>query len=684
MVLDHLAQQGIAFSQAQQAAIAPDPAPTLLLAVPGSGKTTVLVTRAASMLESGSPAGRICCLSYSRESAQDMAARFGRLFSGCFPESPGFSTIHSLCWRILNDFARQNRRPLPQLTGSGSAPASTRLLARCAKEVAGRFPDEEGLRELAAKTGLCKNRMLSPAEIANLSGIPAYFPDVFARYEAVKKAAGLMDYDDMLLYTLNIFEKRPLFRQYWQGCFDFWNIDEAQDLSPAQWALLKALSPRGQGLFLVGDEDQSIYAFRGGDPKGLLRFPEDFPGAKVLKMEENRRSRPEILQLCNAFIRLNPDRYAKTLRSLREPGGTVERVSPKSQEDSYQKAAKILLGQPGSTAGLLYRNNLTAWGLSVFLREKGIPFRLNGGGIRLLKGRSGTMAALLRLCADPFDLEAFQQLDYRPDLDQTLFQNVLLRADGKKSVPALLLEAAPLSPRGGSARNMAEVLEACACLPPGKALAMLEDRLALGRRLRAGRDRGEAMPRLAYAQLSWFCRTSQDYAALFARLEEPISAFRPAEALVTLSTIHSAKGREFDTVLLLDCFDGILPGLSALEAEKSEDPGPYREELRLFYVGATRARDRLFLFDPPKDQPGFRLSRLGYTFLLPPPVLLEAKVGFRNGEALLHQSFGRVIVENSEGDRLFLRCSSGILKTVSISYCISHNLLHSIPWDYAE
>ena len=677
-ISEYLRGKGILLSPAQEAALAPDPAPTLLLAVPGSGKTTVLVARTAALLCGGVPPERVCCLSFSRESAQDMGRRFGALFGELFPEPPRFSTIHSLCLRLLTDFSGGTGRPLPQLAGSGDAPGAALLMRRCAEEISGVSPDEEELAELLSKAGLCKNRMLSPAEISALHDLPHGFPAIFARYEARKKEARLMDYDDLLLYAREVLQKRPAFRRRWQAAFDYWNVDEGQDLSPVQFSLLELLAPGGRGLFLVGDEDQSIYGFRGADPGGLLRFPGLFPGAKVLKMEENHRSRPEILALCEDFIRQSPERYSKRLVPSRPAGGETERVLPSDMQDAFEEAAALIRETPpGGSAGILYRNNLSACALSVFLREAGIPFRLEAAGPpSLWKYHARVMAALLCLCADPYDLAAFYAVDYRPDLDAAIYQNVLLRADGRRSVPELLREAAPLSPRGGSARAMAELLERCGRLTPWKALEELEQKLALGRRLRQRWEKGDPLIRMRYSQLRWLCRTSPDFPALLRRMAEAASpaAFRPEEARVTLSTIHSAKGLEFDTVLLWDCFDGVLPGKNALLARKYQDDAPFLEELRLFYVGATRARDRLFLFDPPGEIPGLRLSRFGYSFLSPrrqrPP-----ETGLSDGDRVVHKKFGEGVVRSVRDGaaRVFFERIGE--KTISLAHCAAAGLL---------
>ena len=675
-----LAAHGVQFTPAQRQALSDDPAPALLLAVPGSGKTTVLVARTAFLLSRGTPPEEICSLTFSRNSAQDMRERFAALFGEFFPNPPRFSTIHSLCWRILREFSAQSGRPLPQLTGSELAPASDRLIREAYESLLDSAPDEETVSELAGKIGLCKNRLLSREEALKLDGMPDHFAAVYTRYEEEKKSRRLMDYDDLLLYALAVLQKRPAFRAGWQRRFRFWNVDECQDLTPAQFALLRTLVPEGRGLFLVGDEDQSIYGFRGADPALLLRLPEEYPGLRVLKMEDSHRARPELLALCEAFIRTAPDRYDKRLLPTRPPGGRVEQVFPKSMADAYGEIRALLSElPPGQTAGILYRSNLTACALSLFLQEQGIPFRLDAEPVTLVKHYTRAMAALLAVCADPFDLDSFHRSGCGRELGPLLYENVFLRADGTKPVPALLREAADRAHRPGRARLLADMIEEASRLAPGKALRLLETRTPAGRVIASRFRSGDPLIRLRYGQLRWICETSPDFPALLRRLTEASrpAAYRPGEASLTLSTVHSAKGLEFDMVILFDCFEGILPARGALSGLTLGEEAAFREEQRLFYVAATRARERIVLFDPPADWPGFRLSRFGYAFLSPAKEP-QTPVPFREGDRLFHRAFGEGRLIKRSGEEAEILFDRWGMKHLNLAHCIRKNLVSRI------
>ncbi|MGI5855922.1 MAG: ATP-dependent helicase [Candidatus Merdivicinus sp.] len=672
----HLLKKGVSLTPSQTQGLSLSEKPALLLAVPGSGKTTVLVARTAALLETGLPPDRMLNLTFSRNSAEDMRKRFELLFNGLFAQPPHFSTIHSFCLRLLRDFGKREDRLVPAIAGTAGHPSTSSLIRQALRRATGSSPDEETLAEFSKWIGFAKNQLLPPS--SRPSGAPESFPRVLALYEEAKRAAGLMDYDDMPLFAARILRSRPTFRSLWQERFDRINVDEAQDLSPSQHAVLRLLSPLGTGLFLVGDEDQSIYGFRGASPQELLRFAESFPGAQVWKMEENFRSRPEILACCSSLIRSCPERYDKELRPTRERGGRIEQVSPSSMEDAFCEIASIISEIPaGQTVGILYRNNLTAGPLALFLAGQGIPFRMEPSSASICRGPVRMQEAFLRLCSNPGDLDAFHRLRFQPELDSGLFQEVLQRADGRRTVPQLLRECAARSENGGSARKLADLLDACCKKAPAPVLEHFEKRTALGKRLLTRIQQGDAALRLRECQFRYFCRQATDYAGLrelLRRAESPLP-FRPDAARLTLSTIHAAKGLEYDVILLLDAFDGILPDRTALEELAAGSPASYHEEIRLFYVAATRSRERLILFSPPKNGTGLRDSRFFSDFFrtrLPPRRPIPE---IPPGTAVRHRVFGAGIVAHADGDSLTVSFSAGNMKTISLSYCISKGLL---------
>ncbi len=670
-LISYLSCKSVNLTASQQQSLSLSDEPVLMLAVPGAGKTTALVARTAALLDAGIPSERILNLTFSRAAATSMQQRFRQLFSEIFPASPRFSTIHSLCLSILRDFARQSGRTVPNIVGTDGMPTALSLL----RGAVGTSMDDEALAELENWISFAKNRLLDPS--VRPSGAPDLFPQVFERYEKAKKSAGLMDYDDMPLFAAQILQKRPSFLAQWQQRFIRINVDEAQDVSPAQYAVLRLLTPRGKGLFLVGDEDQSIYGFRGASPQQLLDFAESFPGAKIWKMEENFRSRPEILSCCNGFIRLCPQRYDKEILPTRQSGGCVEQVLPASMEDSLQEIAAIIRETlPGQTVGILYRNHLSAGPAALWLEKEHIPFQIDPAAFILGRGPVRMQQILLQLAANPGDLEAFRQLRFPRELEAALFQDVLLRANGKKNVPQLLRDTAERFANGGPARKLADTLETCKTFSPLKALEFLEHRTVLAAQLRKQAEAGDPAIQLREYQFRFLCSLAQNVSSLETlqqHMENP-KPFYPKEAQVFLSTIHGAKGLEYDTVLLLDAFDGILPGRAALDALQNGDQEGWYEELRLFYVAATRAKERLVVFSAPKDAKGMHDSRFFRDFFRHRPRHIPMPL-FAPGTPVFHRVFGSGTVIEQSGDRLTIAFGNGLLKSVSLSYCISNHLL---------
>lgn len=675
---------GVRLTAAQRQGLDLTGAPTLLLAVPGSGKTTVLVGRAAALLLAGVPADEILNLSFSRESARDMSDRFSVLFPRL--DCPQFSTIHSFCYGVLTEYARRNGRKVPTLLGAEGAPTAMALLRRSVRMLGLGFVEEEDLNEALAAIGLCKNRMFTKEEIAQVPCAMEQLPLLYESFEGLKLEMGLMDYDDILLHALTLLKKLPQLLEDVRRRCAYVNLDEGQDVSKVQIELLRLLKPDGQGLFMVGDEDQSIYGFRGAWPQGILSFAELFPGGRVLKMEDNFRSRPEILAHCGSFIQLNRERYPKQLVPNRQAAGhAVQQVFSRSWEDFYTKLLDRIDALPADeTLGILYRNNLSALPLADRLVEAGIPFSAVPTQTPLLRYYIRTAADLLWLADNPEDFERFSTLRPSSDLDPLVRQDVLAKA-GRGSIPRLLQEAGERL-RAPRSQRLGEVLERIRGLPPEQAMEIIQKELRLGRFLAAKAVSVED-PTGAFRcnVFNQFCKRADSSAQLFERIEviqQLLATSRKGmPGGVFLSTIHSAKGLEFDHVWLVDCCEGILPSRAALDLQPVE-PSAYYEEVRLFYVAATRARETFTFSGPPSSERGLLPSRLLNAFARSAPKGAgSAKDAGENlflpGQRVSHPAFGPGVVVAVQGNQIQIAFGEDqqILKTLSLSYCISHHLL---------
>ncbi len=680
-ILQLLEKKGVQLTNQQRQGLSLDGRPMLLLAVPGSGKTTVLVARIAAQLYAGIPAGKILNLTFSRESAGDMARRFGALFPELPP--PRFSTIHSLCYSVLREYADANGRIVPALTGSGGAPSSLSILREALREKSSDFVEEEDLADALNCIGLIKNRMLSRSEMGDIPCALEGLPELFDRYQAIKSEKGLMDYDDILLYALTFLQKLPGLLTLFRRRYPYINVDESQDISKVQLEILRLLSPDGKNLFMVGDEDQSIYGFRGAYPEGILAFEKQFPGAVIARMEDNFRSRPEILSLCEGFIRLNRERYDKSLRPSRESlPGAVSSFRPDCPEQAMERILQAVAARKeGETLGILYRNSLSAFPVADLLRLAEVPFTVTPSPVTLIRYHIKTACDLLLMADQPFDRERFAALSCL-DLSKSVRDEVLFRFNGDVSFPKLLEEYGD-----EKSRKLGKILREIKGLAPESALKRIETELKTGKFLLAKMlspdDPAAALRSSIFRQ---FCRRTGSTAELMDRIRGLESLLRnpprPDRAAVHLSTIHSAKGLEFDHVLLLDCCEGILPGKTALDKAGGEEANrAYYEEVRLFYVAATRARETLTLFYPAGSDKGLQPSRFLQAFLNPerPPIHPAGQtLTLHPGDRVRHPKLGSGKVVSIEGDTITVAFQTGWIsrnRVLSLSYCLQQNLL---------
>lgn len=683
-ILQLLNQKEVHLTDQQQQGLNLDGKPMLLLAVPGSGKTTVLVARIAAQLYSGIPVGKILNLTFSRESARDMARRFGALFPELSP--PRFSTIHSLCYSVLREYADRSGRIVPTLTGSDGAPSSSALLREVLREKNSGFVEEEDIADALNCIGLIKNRMLTRSEMGDIPCALEGLPELYDQYQALKSEKGLMDYDDILLYALTFLQKLPGLCALFRERYPYINVDESQDISKVQLELLRLLSPDGKNLFMVGDEDQSIYGFRGAYPEGILGFEKQFPGAVIARMEDNFRSRPEILTLCEGFIRLNRQRYDKALRSGRESlPGAVTAFQPAHPEKAMERILTAVSSlKEGETLGILYRNNLSAFPVADLLLLAEVPFTVTPSPVTLIRYHIKVACDLLMMADQPFNRELFAGMACL-DLQKSIREKVLQAYDGSLSFPELLERC-----EDEKSRKLGQILREMKGLCPEDGLKQAEKELKTGKFLLAKAlsqdDPGAALRSSIFRQL---CKRTGSTAELITRIKQ-LEGFlkdppRPEKASVHLTTIHSAKGLEFDHVLLLDCCEGILPGKASLEKMDGKAANDaYYEEVRLFYVAATRARETLTLFYPARSDKGLRPSRFLQAFLNPerpplPPAGL--KIDFRPGDRVRHLKLGQGKVVAIDGDTIAIAFKTGLLsrtRALSLSYCLQQNLLVKI------
>ncbi len=586
--------------------------PVLILAGAGSGKTRTLTYRIANLIDHGVLPWHILALTFTNKAAKEMLARVEKLV-GADAQDMWIGTFHSVCVRIL-------RRDIEKLGYQRSFTIyddddQLRLIKDGLKRLSldeNRMPP----KEIRAAISDAKNRMLTPDEWFQES-LKDYrsqqIHDLFCYYEERLRAANALDFDDLLLKALELFVDHPPVLDYYRQRFQYVHVDEYQDTNTAQYTFVRLLTQEHRNLCVVGDDDQSIYGWRGADIRNILDFESDFPDAKVIKLEQNYRSTANILDAANQVIAHNVGRKEKALWT---DAGEGEKISLFSAGDEREEAAWICEkirkmqrqeGTPLSQIAVLYRMHAQSRVLEEMFTRAGIPYRIFGGTRFYDRKEVRDALAYLRVLVNPAD-----------DVSLLRIINTPKRAIGDSTVEALREHAReeelPLfsvlcdPPETLSSRPKKCIGEFALLL---MRLTAMKDTMALGDLVEAvlgetglraqfeieGSE--EAQTRLE--NLMEFAGAAREFEnqsedkTLEAFLENvalvtDLDRQEDAPQYVTLMTLHSAKGLEYEAVFLTGMEEGIFPSVRSVMEEKRLE-----EERRLCYVGITRAKKRLFL-----------------------------------------------------------------------------------------
>ena len=616
-------------NEQQLAAVQAPPGPSLVIAGAGSGKTRTLVYRVAYLLEQGIPPDRILLLTFTNKAAKEMMRRVGDLLGQELASLWG-GTFHSVGSRILRRHAELvgHRRDFTILDREDANHLIKTCLAESGVDVkATRFPKAEVLGDIFS---LAVNTRKTAPEVLEeqydyFSELASQISDIEKRYAARKLATHAMDFDDLLALWLRLLQEHEDVREQYQRRFQFILVDEYQDTNRLQGDLIDLLAARHHNVMAVGDDAQSIYAWRGANYENILKFPERYPEAKVFKIETNYRSTPEILLVANAAIAANVHQFEKKLAPARKSGAKPMLVPC---DDAAVQAAFVAqrvleLREEGADLNkmaVLYRSHFHALELQLELPRRNIPFSITSGIRFFEQAHIKDVTAWLKLVVNPRDELSFKRLVQ------------LLPGIGGKGAEKLWQKFSGELPKNiqhptsntEHRTHTARALQSCAADVPKKAAAAWGQFTATMAQLEAGDVRTDSskMIRLAI-EAGYEDHLKENYAnyrsrledleqlAVFARQFETVADFLAQLALLTnveaeddrpaardderlrLSTVHQAKGLEFDVVFVIMLCDGLFPSARALEADAGEE-----EERRLLYVAITRARNELYLAYP--------------------------------------------------------------------------------------
>ena len=582
-------------SNAQHQAITHGAGPAIVLAGPGSGKTLVITQRVRYLIEAYHVRPQeILVITFTKAAAQEMQSRFQALSR---QRGVTFGTFHAVFFHILKYAYHYSAANI--LTEE----KKYQILQRLLSESGLHFEDEkETLSEIASEISVVKNEQIPLEHYYSKSCPEEVFRGFYRKYEEMHRREGLLDFDDMMTMTYELLTQRADILAAWQRHYRYILVDEFQDINLLQYAILRLLANPERNLFIVGDDDQSIYRFRGAKPEIMLNFPKDYPDAKQIVLDRNFRSVASVIRAAQLVIRENTKRFAKRAVHVRKGQGQVDirEFSGQEHESLYliKKVQESLAGgTPPNEIAVLYRTNQGARPYAERLMEFNIPFEMRDALPNIYEHWiAKDLFAYLHLARERLDRAEFLQVMNRPK-----------RYIARDAIDAKVISLETLRTYYEDKDWMLDRIDRLEL-----DLRMLKDMApyAAVNYIRYGMNYEEYLQEYAKArrmkpeELTDILDEIQDGCRPFKTVEawyEHLTAYkerlleqrgkkeRDPDA-ITLATLHSAKGLEFQEVFLVDVNEGTIPHRKAsMEAD-------LEEERRLFYVGMTRAKDRLHLF----------------------------------------------------------------------------------------
>ena len=690
-------------NDAQKAAVAYTDGPLLVLAGAGSGKTKTLTHRIAYLLthERVWPS-EILAVTFTNKAAREMRERLAALIDQPNTRQfmPWMGTFHGICVRIL-------RRDGPAIGVPSNFiiydEADRQGLIKQAMKQLSIAPDKLKPRSVSAAISNAKNDLLTPDDYAAAAQYPnqQHIAKIYDRYEQLRSEAGALDFDDLLIETVRLLRDASEIRQKYRQYFKHILIDEYQDTNAAQYAIVKYLVNDARNICVVGDDWQSIYSWRGADFKNILNFERDFPGAKVIKLEQNYRSTGAILEAAQKVIAKNVERTDKKLWTAAGNGAPVQVQAVRDEsEEAYvvanRIAAQVSIGarRYGDFA-VLYRTNAQSFAFERAFMQQRIPYQLVGGVRFYDRKEVKDIIAYLRLLYQPNDRMSFSRIANVParGIGATSLEKFLRwQNDNKMDIIASLVnveQTSVLTPRTKkSLLRLGEILRELQALilsntSPSDIIEKLIEKIAYRDYVMDGTPQAEERD----DNLSVLIADAKSFATLPDFLEEAAlmsSVDQQSDGeKVTLMTLHAAKGLEFPVVFMVGMEDGLFPSERALE----EGPRNLEEERRLCYVGMTRAREELYLLYAQSraqfglrsyNQPSRFLDDMGMGLFAVEPNAIDSSPAYNDfdepvmnydiGDRVRSLQFGDGEIIDIDGLAVSVKFDSGAVKKLNVEY----------------
>ncbi|MBW7476372.1 ATP-dependent helicase [Paenibacillus oenotherae] len=733
---------GVALNEVQKQAVSQTEGPLLLLASPGSGKTTTIIMRIGYLIEEqGVDPARIKAVTFSRASATDMRERFKRFFPELAPVD--FSTIHSLAFEMMREHFYKTRTSFQIIEGaidveeqeqeqglaqgqvgfdSDHPPLHKKLiLRRLFTTINGDNPTEEGMESLCTYISYIKNKLIPEEQWASVKCEVPRAERILREYELFKRSGAaklLVDYDDMLTIANEALAADERLLHKYRQRYDYVLTDESQDTSMVQHAIIEKLVQVHGNLCVVADDDQSIYTWRAAEPQYLLDFKAVYPAASILFMEQNYRSSKDIVEVSNQFIKRNKNRYDKNMFTANPSHGPIRFVTLEDNLVQAKYLAEQIRGIENlRDAAILYRNNSSSIVLMNEFDRAGIPFYMKDVDNRFFSHW---------VVEDILNFMRMSFTDKRVDILEAIHTKlhgyitkhqiaVLKEINNNESVFDNLLNFVQLQDyQGKQLQECKETFQQMKGMPPHEAIGVIRGRLGYEKAIdkmseRLGFNKEYLIGILnTLGEIAATLETMEEFAGRLKYLESLLrrSKLNKNQNAVTFSTLHSAKGLEFEQVYMVDLIDGVIP--SSSDSDKGNET-LMEEAVRLFYVGMTRAKLELELVTY-KERDGKKVKESPFVgavrhILHPPagvtttegigkaaasvsghepaaaaaynPNAIRSRDGLVVGRLVMHRVFGEGEIVGLTGDRVHVRCESGV-KILALQTCLEKGILEPL------
>lgn len=682
----------------QCAAVKATDGPVLLLAVPGSGKTTTLLARLGYLVYGkGVEASQILTCTYTVAATNEMRDRFRAKFGSEHADQMEFRTINGVCARIISMYERMGHSAFELVTDDSKRYAIMRDVWMSDNHP---YPADSDLRMMSTAITYVKNQMMSDNEadsvLFNSSEGSVSIGPVYRGYKKVMRDNRWMDYDDQMVYALSILKKCPMVLNQLQSKYSYFCVDEAQDTSKIQHQVIALLASKSKNILMVGDEDQSIYGFRAACPQALMDFEKDWPGAKVLLMEQNYRSTPQIVAAADAFIKQNKTRRDKHMNAYQNNGSEITIQPCPSRLKQYVMLANLAeeANAENHQTAILYRNNDTALPIIDELDRRGIQYQAKGvDGLFFTSKIVSDVRTFFKLVKHPDDKDAFLHLYYKIGVfmkratanmnvgqkGQSVFE-AYANIQDESIMPSYLRRV--MQERNYQLKAVAKRNN------PSDAIAVLSGAMGYEEYLE---NNGIDPFRLNI--LKMLAEKEKTMDSFLERLDELQKIVKEGgksrDAACILSTIHSSKGLEYQRVVLADVVDGVLPADISTQKGKQERLRAEEEERRLFYVGITRAKEELVVLAVRGSESEYvralsrKLDQTECKKTTEKKQKLEKMsvntYGFESGLAVVHTTFGAGRVLCRTGDSISIEFEKEGTKTFALSFALQMGFLRAAP-----